>query len=423
MKKLALYGGEPTIKEKLPTQYLGVSLYGDEELEELTDVVREKSPFRHYGIGNPNKVESFENEVREYFGCRFALAVSSGSAALCCAIAALGIGPGDEVILPSFNWFSDFFAISGSGALPVFADIKDDLSIDPENFKRKITPKTKAVIVVYFQGYPAEMDEILKIAKEHNIKVIEDCAQALGGRYKGRLLGTMGDIAVASFQQNKMISAGEGGMFITNNEEYFVRAVRYHDLGFVRSVFAEQLEDKQLTAPENCFAGMQFRMTELQGAVLIAQLRKLNAMLDICRGNHKRIREHLKNNKHFRIRYMEGDCGITVFMLFDTKDEALSFEACLKAEGVATGATSACKNIVPQYPIKNKKMVHDSLQPFGKGFAGEFVTYDRQCCPKTDGIVERYVAFAIGPQYTQENISDILKAIDKVYAILYPTNP
>lgn len=419
MEKLALYGGEPVLKEKLPTNYLGVSFYGDEEMKELADVIREKSPFRHYGIGSPNKVTSFENEVRKYFGCRYALAVSSGSSALSCAMVALGIGPGDEVIIPSFGWFSDFYAISGLGALPVFADIDENLALDPEDLKKKITPRTKAIIVIYFQGYPARMDEILQIAKDNNLKVIEDCAQALGGRYKGRLLGTLGDIAVASFQQNKMISSGEGGLIMTNDEEYFARAVRFHDLGFIRPVFEKQLENKQLAAPENSFAGMQFRMSELQGAVLLAQLGKLDAMLDICRRNHERIREHLKDNKHFKIRYMDGDCGITVFMLFETKEEAARFEECLKAEGVTTGATSACRNLVPEYPIRNKKMAHDALPPFGKGFAGEHISYDPECCPHTNPIVGRYVAFAVGPQYTDRNIDDILKAVDKVCENLY----
>jgi 8-amino-3,8-dideoxy-alpha-D-manno-octulosonate transaminase len=419
MEKLALYGGEPVIKEPLPTHYLGVSLYGDEELKELADVVREKSPFRHYGIGNPKKVETFENEVGKYFGRKFVLAVSSGSGALFCATAALGIGPGDEVILPAFGWYSDFYAIAGMGALPVFADVGEDLAIDPDDIKRKITSRTKAIIVIYFQGYPARMDEILEIARQNGLKVIEDCAQALGGTYKGRLLGTMGDIAVASFQQNKMISCGEGGMVMTDNEEYFARAVRYHDLGFIRPVFARQLENEQLAAPENTFAGMQFRMGELEGAAILAQFRKLDKILGICRSHHAKVRAHLKDNKHFRIRYMEGDCGITVFMLFNTKEEAVKFEECLKAEGVRTGATSACRNLVPQYPIKNKKLVHDLLPPFGRGFDGEHVVYDNSCCPRTDGIVERYVAFGIGPQYTEKHIDDILRAIDKVCDNLY----
>lgn len=419
MEKLALYGGEPAVKEKLPTNYLGVSLYGDEELKELTDVVKEKSPFRHYGIGKPNKVETFEKEAKEYFGRKLALAVSSGSGALFCAAAALGIGPGDEVILPSFGWFSDFYAITNLGALPVFADIDEDLAIDPEDIKRKITPKTKAVIVIYFQGYPAKMDEIMNIAKENNIKVIEDCAQALGGSYKGRKLGTMGDIAVASFQQNKMISCGEGGLLMTDNEEYFARAVRYHDLGFIRPIFEQQIYSKELTAPNNTFAGMQFRMGELEGAAILAQFRKLDKIVGICRKNHAKVREHLKNNRHFRIRYMEGDCGITVFMLFDTREEAVKFEECLKAEGVITGATSACRNLIPAYPVASKKLVHDALPPFGKGFDGEHIVYDNKCCPHTDRIVERYVAFGIGPQYTDENINQLLKAIDKVSENLY----
>jgi 8-amino-3,8-dideoxy-alpha-D-manno-octulosonate transaminase len=421
-QKLALYGGEPLRKKPFPSNYLGVTLFGDEELAELRDVIAEKSPFRHYGIGKPCKTASFEAEVRKYFGCRFTLAVSSGTGALLCAITALGIGPGDEVILPAFGWYSDFYAITNSGALPVFADIDETLSLDPADLERKITSKTKAVIVINFQGCPADMDKILKVTKERGIKVIEDCAQAFGGNYKGRKLGTMGDIAIASFQQNKILSCGEGGLVMTDNEEYFARAVRYHDLGFIRPIFEEQLEDKSLAKAEDIFAGMQFRMSELQGAVMLAQFRKLDTMLGICRKNHAMVREYFKNNRNFKIRYTDGDCGITVFLLFGTKEEAVKFGECLKAEGVRIGATSACKNLVPQYPIKSKKLAHASLPPFGKGFDGENYEYDNEkCCPNTDRISERFLGMGIGPQYTDEDVGDLINAIEKVSANLYCT--
>lgn len=420
MEKLVVNGGEPLRKKPFPSNFIGVSYYGDEELKEISDVVKERSPFRHYGLGNPCKVAAFEADVRKYFGCRFALAVSSGTGALLCAITALGIGPGDEVILPAFDWYSDFFAITNSGALPVFADIDETLDIDPADLEKKITQKTKAVIVVNFQGCPAKMDKILEVTKKHGIKVIEDCAQAFGGSYKGIKLGTMGDIAIASFQQNKMLSCGEGGLVMTNNEEYFVRAVRYHDLGLMRPIFTDQLTHRELADNESAFAGLQFRMSELQGAIMLAQFRRLDTILETCRKNHARVRDYFKRNKHFKIRYIEGDCGITLFLLFNTKEEAGRFGECLKAEGVTVGATSACKNLIPQYPIKTKKLTHDSMPPFGKGYDGENIEYDTEkTCPNTDRLVERYVAMGIGPQYTEEDVGDLIKAIEKVDMNLY----
>lgn len=420
MDKLAVYGGKPVREKPFPPNLLGVTLTGDEELKELKDVVAQKSPFRHYGLGKPEKVAAFEEEVKKYFGCKYALAVSSGSAALLCAMAALEIGPGDEVILTGFGWYSDYCAVVNMGALPVFADIDETLCIDPKDFERKITPKTKAVIVIDYQGCPAEMDEILSIAKTRGIKVIEDCAQAFGGEYKGKKLGTMGDITIASFQNNKMITCGEGGLVFTNNEEYFVRAVRYQDLGFVRAVFERQLENKALADPSHSFAGLQFRMSELQGAFILAQFRKLDIILEKCRNHHKRIRDHFASNDHFVFRYADGDCGITLFMLFKTAEEALKFSKCLEAEGIPVGSSSYCLNMLDQYPIKTRKMVHGALQPFGRGFEGEKVIYESsRDCPSTNGITSRYIAIGIGPMYSDEDVGDIIKAIEKVDSNLY----
>jgi len=420
MKKLALHGGEPVCKKQFPTNMLGASLIDDEELNELKDVIREKSPFRHYGIGHPTKVTDFEKLAREYFGCKYALAVSSGSSALLCAIAALGIGPGDEVIIPAFAWYSDYCALVNFGVMPVFADIGEDLNLDPADFERKITQKTKAVIPIHYQGCPANMDEIMRIARANNLVVIEDCAQAVGGDYRNVKLGTIGDIAIASFQVHKLVSCGEGGLVFTNNEKYFARAVRYHDLGFVRTVFEEQLEDKSLAAPENSFAGLQFRMSELQGAFMIAQFRKLDTILERCRSVHKKIREHFIGNPHFSIRYRDGDCGIALVLLMKTKEEAELFAKCVNAEGIPCGPTSACCNLVSNYPIKNKALVNKDLPPFGKGYDGENVEFDiNVCCPKTNDIVDRFVAIGIGPLYGEDEIEYIIKAIEKVSSHLF----
>jgi len=400
-------------KCSFPSKLLGASLIGEEELKELEDVVTQKSPFRFYGIGTPRKVREFEQNVNSYFGVKYSLAVSSGSAALFCATAALGVGPGDEVIMPAFSWYSDFNAIAGIGALPVFADIDESLNLDPGDFERKITSRTKAVIVIHYQGGPAKMDEILEVAGKHNIKVIEDCAQAFGGQYKGRFLGTMGDIAIASFQNNKMITCGEGGILYTNNEEYFVRAVRYHDLGFVRPAFAEQLENKELADQDKSFVGNQYRMSELQGAFILAQFRKLPMLLAECRKKHRKLREFIEKSKYLSVRpHVEGDCGITLFIKLPSKYDAEKFSKLLEESGVPVGPTSFCSNIAGNFPVSTKKMVHDGMPPFGKGFAGEKIKYSAiNDCPNTDLISESYAAIGIGPLYTDENIDYIIKGI------------
>ena len=420
MEKLAIHGGEPVRKTDFPTNYLGVTMYGPEELAEITDVITTKSPFRHYGIGNPRKVETFEANVREYFGSRFAIALSSGTGALFCVMAALGIGPGDEVIIPGFSWYSNFFCITNVGALPVFADVDETLALDPVDFEKKITDRTKAVIIISYQGCPPDMDAIMKIAAARNIIVIEDIAQAFGATYKKKKLGTIGDITIASFQQNKTLCCGEGGLILTENEDYFAKAVRYHDLGMMRPLFANQIEDKGLVSDEASFAGNQYRMNELSGAVMVAQLKKLDSLLEKCRGYHKQIRDSFTNNPHFTIRWVDGDCGVAVFILFKTVNEAQQFEKALTAEGIPLGPKSACRNLMTQYPIKTKRLSHDALPPFGKGFAGEHTNYEKlNENNKTDGIVARFIAISIGPEYSEADISDIIAAIQKVSDNLY----
>lgn len=420
METLAINGGKPVRTTPFPTHMLGASLIGQEELNELADVVREQSPFRHYGIGNPEKVKKLEEMFAKRLECKYALAVSSGSAALLCAIAAAGLGPGDEVIIPSFAWYTDYCVLVTMGVTPVFADIGDDLNMDPADFERKITPKTKAVIPVHYQGAPAKMDEIVRIARAHDLLIIEDCAQALGGSYHGKLLGSFGDMAITSFQTHKMITSGEGGMLFTNNEEFYVRAIRYHDLGFVRPFFEAKLENKALAARELAFAGLQLRMSELQGAFLCAQLNRLDGILDTCRRAHRRIREHLAGNPHFSIRYEEGDCGLAFIMLMPTKEIAERFSAAMNAEGIPCGPTSFCCNLVSDYPAKTKAMANANMPPFGRGFDGQALEYDaKTMCPNTDDYVARFVAIGIGPLYTEKEIDDIIAALDKVIAAMF----
>jgi len=205
-----------------------------------------------------------------------------------------------------------------------------------------------------------------------------------------------------------------------DNEEYFARAVRYHDLGMIRDHFADQITNKDLLDDEkHCFAGLQFRMSELQGAFLCAQFSKMEDILAKCRKSHKMVRERFADNKHFKIRYTEGDCGMALFFMFETVAEAERFKECMCAEGINVGAASACCNMLHEYPIKNQKMAHPALAPFGKGCYGENVKYDENACAKSDDILARNIAISLGPLYTEDDVNDIIKAIEKVDANLY----
>lgn len=413
---LAIFGGTPVRTEPFPTHMLGASLIGEEELKELEDVVREKSPFRHYGVGNPVKVSTLEAETEAYFSVRYALALSSGSAALLTAIAALGIGPGDEVIIPSFAWYTDYCALVSLGIAPVFADIGDDLNMDPDSVLERISSKTKAIIPVHYQGHPARMDKIMAIAKAHGLFVIEDVAQAYGGSYQGKLLGTFGDIGITSFQTHKLLTCGEGGMLLTNDETLFARAVRFHDLGNLRPAFAQKLKHKELADKKYAFAGQQLRMNELSGAFLLAQMRRLDAILAHCRGIHKRLREAVAPYKKIKVRYKEGDCGIAFIMLMPDAQTAETFSKAMVAEGIPCGPTSFCCNLVSDPLIQSRAMPAAHMAPFTGEDAPMF---DAASCPNTDGYVARFVAVGIGPQYGEQETLDIIHALEKVCKALF----
>lgn len=408
-------GGNPVRTLPLPTKALGADFTGDEELGLLRQAIASKTLFRHYGLGKPVMAETLERRMQERFGVRYALAVSSGSAALSCALAGIGIGPGDEVILPAFSWYSCYNLIVLQGALPVFGDIDRSLDLDPVDFERKITPRTKAALVVHYQGGPARMAEILDIARRHGIKVLEDGAQSIGARYQGRYCSTVGDVGIFSFQGNKIVVAGEGGMVLTNDPVIFERAVRYHDHGHVRPVFAAQLGHGGALP---MFPGNQYRMGEPAAAVALAQLDRLDGMLACCRAVWDRVRSQVRKAlPDFAFRQTgddAGDAGITLFLDLKTPAAAARFGRALVAEGIPLGPSSGMVNLLHEDYILRKAQPHPALPPFGKGWPGEKVTYSLDLVPRTDEILGSMVAIGIGPKFTETDADDIAAAIVKV---------
>ncbi|MCG3147182.1 MAG: UDP-4-amino-4-deoxy-L-arabinose--oxoglutarate aminotransferase [Verrucomicrobiae bacterium] len=407
----AIRGGRPVRVRPFPCKLLGADLTGLGELYQVQESLATKTLFRHYGIGKPVMAKTFEQKMRDRFGARFALGLTSGSAALFCAMAGLNIGPGDEVILPAFSWYSCFNAILRFGAMPVFCGIDRTMNLDPSDFERRITPRTKAVIVVHYQGGPARMDEIMAIARRTGVKVVEDCAQAIGASYRGHLLGTIGDVATFSFQGNKILTAGEGGLIATGDALVFERAVRFHDLGHFRPVFAGQV-GQDAKVPQ--FAGEQFRMSELTAAVMNAQLDRLDWIVSRCRRRWRMVKE-LVQREVPEIMFRDspcadGDAGITLFVDRGTAAAGKGFLDALAAEGIAVGPSSGMSNLLREEYVQARRTVHPALPPLAS--AGE--KYAAELLAATEQMVQRMTPIAIGPRYSEQDARDIAAAIVKL---------
>jgi 8-amino-3,8-dideoxy-alpha-D-manno-octulosonate transaminase len=394
--------------------FVGPHFFDEAERRALLDVWESGAPFRYYGPGGrPEKVRRFEEAFGQVMGTRFALGVTSGTAALDCAVAALGIGPGDEVIVPAYTWWSDYTCVVHAGALPVFGEVDRTLNLDPEDFARKISPRTKAVIVVHLLGGPADLEPILRTARERGIHVIEDCAQCVGGSFDGAPLGSLGDIGIYSFQINKMITSGEGGAVVTDDPLLYERAARFHDMGNLNGVFRERLGE----AKESNFAGENFRMSELTGAVLGAQLPKLPAMVRSLRENARTIRKRLADLNGLRMRRQpdpEGDIGTGVFL--EMKDRAQR-DRCIRAlrKRYVPASTLSGSVLLPvQESVIQKRVRHPDWPSFGES-VGKAMRYGPECCPQTLEVFDRFVQVRVGAKYTGRVANYIAEQVREVW--------
>src|SRR5271157_1681582 len=210
--------GLRTRSKPLPLEFPGVHHMDTQELEAALRVLKSKSLFRYYGVDLQRETESFEKEFASFLGIKHALAVSSGSGALSVALSALGVGPGQEIIVPAYLWVSVAAAVVNQGAIPVVADIDDSFCLDPQEVQRRITDRTAGIILVHMSGAPGDAPAIGALARQRGLFLLEDCAQCAGGSIHGRKVGTFGDMAIYSFQMNKNMTAGEGGAIVTNDQ-------------------------------------------------------------------------------------------------------------------------------------------------------------------------------------------------------------
>jgi 8-amino-3,8-dideoxy-alpha-D-manno-octulosonate transaminase len=393
--------------------YVGPQFFDEREQQALREVVESGSPFRYWGPGRPQKVQRFEEDFAKYMGTRFALGVTSGTAALDCAVAGLDIGPGDEVIVPAYTWWSDYTCVVHAGALPVFADIDRTFNLDPKDFERKITPRTRAVIAVHLLGGLCDLDPILEIARKHKIAVLEDAAQCVGGSYHGKKLGSLGDVGIYSFQINKMITSGEGGAVVTSNPTIYERAARFHDMGSIRQPFTGRIGSTQLKT----FAGENFRMNEFTGAVLGAQLTKLNRMIEQLRGHAETVYDGIKGIPGIRLRQRPDPAGEIGYCVgFELKDK-VARDRCLQElrQRKVPASTLTGSVLLPiEESVINKRARHPNWPSF-TSLEGKAIQYGPDTCRQTLGVFDRFAIVRMGTKYTEKIDSYIIDAIRQVH--------
>jgi dTDP-4-amino-4,6-dideoxygalactose transaminase len=423
--KLAIDGGAPIRSTPLPLEFPGVHHMDEEEIDAAIRVLRSRSPFRYYGVDLQGEVEAFEAEFARFLGVNHCLAVNSGSGALHVALSALGVGPGQEVIVPAYMWVSVVAAVVNLGAIPVLADIDDTFGVDPASVAAKITPRTAGVIVVHMSGAPVNVKAVAKIAQERGIFLLEDCAQCAGGSIGGQKVGTFGDIAIFSFQMNKNMTSGEGGAVVTRHEHLFNRAVACHDTGYARDANGRAMFERR----DLCLWGRGYRLDEMRAAMLRVQLRKLPRIIGQMHGSKYRIRKALEHLPEIRLRKImdeAGDTGCFLLTTFATAEMVREVNHALRAEGIVTFSQGVTNVVMTDwglhiyYNIPSlvlKTSIEKNNFPWGLAENRESrAEYAKGTCPQADSLFERTILLAIPSCLLPQDEEDIVGAFRKVLA-------
>ena len=399
--RAAILGGPKavTIDEKEANRW---PVIGPEEEDAVLRVLRDGDLSFH------PVTRELEEDYRNYFGMRHALAHCNGTAALFAAFYALDLNPGDEVLVPSATFWASVLPMLWVGAIPVFCESETErLGIDPEDAEKRITSKTRAIVVVHLWGMPSKMTELLQLAERHNLKIIEDASHAQGAIWHGQKCGTLGDISIFSLQSSKLAPAGEGGILLTNNDEYFERAICLGDMARIL----------ELDTPAKRFAGTSFgiktRMAPLSAAVARCQLRHLEERNALRNANLRYLSEHLEDlgfetflsRSHiervyfeFLIRYNESKFGITRDLLVEA----------LRAEG--------CNVALPRYPLLHQQPI------FTEGHYARIARlvgpnqpkFLHDALPKTEAVNNQMIKLPSFPSANREILDQYIFAFRKV---------
>ena len=375
---------------------------GDEEAEAAARVIRSHNVFRYYGVGaGPHEAAEFEREFAAQLGSKHALCLNAGSSALICGLIGAGVEPGDEVIVPAYTWNATANAVVAARGVPILAEVDDSLTLDPADVRRKITPRTKALLPVHMRGAPADMDALTAIAAEHGLFLIEDVCQAAGASFNGRRLGTFGDAGAFSLQFNKIITTGEGGVMITDRDDLYDLAIDVHDCaGSVR---------RGIGLPR--FAGWNFRASEIQAAVARVQLSRLDGLLEKMRANQAYLAERVAALPGLTLRRANddgGDAGVCLIAFAATSALAADAVDALRQEGV-----EAMRVYDPEFPDLH---VYPFWQPIFEALAE--AGRPAPDCPQTLALLERSIHIDVSPLCDEQDLDEIAFAFEKVARVI-----
>ncbi len=383
----------------------GYELFGEEERMQVNDVM-ETGIIMRYGFDGPRKgifkSLELEKKITEVFGCKYAQLTSSGTSALTTAMAVLGIGADDEVIMPSFTFVASFEAVLSVGAIPVLVDVDDTLTINPAAVKAAITSKTKCVMPVHMCGSMADLDALKAICAEHNLILLEDACQSIGATYKGKAVGTIGDAGTFSFDFVKTITCGEGGVVMTNSEDVFIKSDGYTDhghdhLGVDRG------------ADLHPFIGYNYRISELHAAVGLGQISKLPLILSTQKKNNLLLKSYLEQIPEITFRTIpEGGVDSYSFIswFLPTETAMRNVIAELKEQGILAGNFYWFDNnwhyIKKWHHLKNV----ETLNNLSATQKSSLIKLQTQDFSASDAIISRCVSTLISLSWTEEQIHD-----------------
>ncbi len=415
---LALNGGQPAVRGPLPSMYPGGMRIGKEEEAAVVDVIRSRRLFRYYGPGEgESKVAALEAAVCAKLGAGYTLAVSSGTMALAAGLAALGVGPGDEVIVPAYTWIATPAAVLQVGAVPVIAEVDAALNLDAQDAERRITPRTRALLPVHMRGAPSNMDDLLGVASRRGVAVIEDVAQACGASYHRRRLGAIGDIGAFSLQFNKIVTSGEGGLVTTSDRGLYERALMFHDLAASRRASLNE---------DEAFLGTTCRLSELQGAVALAQFSKLDEILADMRQRHSTIRTRVattatQHGVTWRHQWdPEGDAGLALVAYLPDAATAHYIVTALRAEGLPASVMFDPEkvdfHVAAHWGPLLAQRSWSVTTPWELGDGHPPI--DPTTCPRTHDLLGRAVNIDVSPDLTETQTDQVTAAIDKVFSSL-----
>jgi dTDP-4-amino-4,6-dideoxygalactose transaminase len=409
------------IAAPLPGGGLGWNAIDDKEIEAVIRVLKHPQHLFRYPLpGYESNCQGFERELREKLGVKGALMVASGTSALTLCLSAYGVGPGDEVIVPAYTYIATASAVTNAGAVPVIADVDDSLALDPDDVERRISPYTKAVIIVHMQGIPGRVNALRAVCKKNGVRLIEDACQAVGSTYFGKFTGMESDAFAWSLNYYKVLTCGEGGVFFSNDEDAFLRGIYAHDPG--SPMWKTGLAQGAKLSP---YTQMGIRGNEVCAAIARVQLAKMDAILTKTRSLKKKLISCLDAPNNYKLQHVddpEGDCGISLSLIAKDRARADGMSALMEEQGLSIGSVYnegfPDRHIYTNWDaIMNKESPSPAGYPWKDPAYNGNVQYSKDMCKNSLDILSRSLRFMINLNMTEQNMEEVAAVIN--YADTY----